>query len=96
MKIIVIGFVIIAIIVIAIMYAKMILIYRDVQLQIHEKRINEWGKVNKLYLKIVNSCGEDPINNVTYEQMQERIRIRKKSVEIAVSQIQTTLLVSLK
>ena len=69
-----IAFVIITIIGIGIMYAKMVLIWHDVE-QKRLKRIeNEWREVNKLYLHIVSNCGESPVENVTYKQMQERIK----------------------
>ena len=69
-----IGYVVSALIAIGIMYAKMILIHRDVQLQIHERRVNDWKEVNKLYLQIVSNCDEQPTKNVTYKQMHERIK----------------------
>jgi len=69
-----IAFVIITIIGIGIMYAKMVLIWHDVEQKRLKRMENEWREVNKLYLHIVSNCGEKPIENVTYNQMHERIK----------------------
>lgn len=69
-----IAFLIITIIGIGIMYAKMVLIWHDVEQKRLKRMENEWREVNKLYLHIVINCGEEPIENVTYKQMHERIK----------------------
>ena len=68
-----IAFVVTSIIGIGIMYAKMAIIWHDVEQKRLKRMENEWHEVNKLYLHIVRKCGETPIENVTYKEMQERI-----------------------
>ena len=74
-----IAVVIIEFVLIAIIYAKMILIHRDVQMQIHERIVSDFNEVNKLYLRILSKCGEKPTENVTYKEMHERIKYYLKN-----------------
>lgn len=71
------GFLILVIgclIVMAVYYCKIVLVYRDVMLKKAKRMENEFRQVNELYLLIVNKCNEMPIENVTLKQAQNRIK----------------------